>query len=107
MRRLDRYTLVGNILDLIGFEVLRVWSFFTFWRNIVLPFSRPKRKPSKKQRNLLAVLFLAGYLIGLFFDPENEASVFNYVITPQKTVPIILVVFTSLPSAHGICALRP
>lgn len=111
-RRLDGYTLVGNILDLVGFEVLRMWSLFTFGGNIVHPFSRPNSKPSKQVTEKLAYCFLlAGYLVGLLFDPENGDSVFlrniNYVITPQMIVPIILVVFTSLSSAKGFCALRP
>jgi hypothetical protein len=50
----------------------------TFRRNISPPSSGPKNKPSKKPdiRALLANLFHAGFLLGLFLCPEDGGDMF-------------------------------
>jgi hypothetical protein len=51
-----------------------------FWRIISPPSSGSKNKPSKKpvwkQVVLLATSFHAGFLLGLFFDPEDGGDMF-------------------------------
>jgi hypothetical protein len=45
-----------------------------FRRNKTPPSSVPKKKPSKKV--LLFTCFHAGFLLGLFFDPEDGSDMF-------------------------------
>jgi hypothetical protein len=51
-----------------------------FQRNILLPSSSSgsKNKPSKKQarKQVAATYFHTGFLLGLFFDPEDEGDMF-------------------------------
>jgi hypothetical protein len=45
----------------------------------LLPSSGPKNKPSKKpeQTPVLSIIFFhAGFLLGLFYNPEDEADMF-------------------------------
>jgi hypothetical protein len=47
-----------------------------FWRNMFLPYSRSKNKPSKKPASRARYLAHAGLLFGFFFDPENGGNMF-------------------------------
>jgi hypothetical protein len=53
-----------------------VWSVeneLKFRRNMLLPSSGSKNKPSNKS-DLIAACFHAGFLLGLFFDPEDRGD---------------------------------
>jgi hypothetical protein len=44
----------------------------TFRRNFSLPYIRSKNDPNKKPANAVYHLLRAGFLFGLFLDPEDE-----------------------------------
>lgn len=67
-------------------------NVLTFQRNTFSPSSESESKPNKELANHL---LLTDFMIGLFFDPEDGASVFLrnnrttdslYDVTPQKIV---------------------
>jgi hypothetical protein len=87
----DRYVIIRKLLDseeycLLGYNAVQsVESHPTFRRNISPPSSGSKNKLSKKPawkqaastaRVLLATSFHAGFLLGLFFDPEDGGDMF-------------------------------
>jgi hypothetical protein len=47
-----------------------------FWRNMPSPYSGSKNKPSKELARLFATCFHAGFLLNLFFDPEDGGDMF-------------------------------
>jgi hypothetical protein len=81
---------VGNTLDIVGFEVLTVWSLPTFRRGggHVPQSSRPKSKPSKwEAEQSVCCSLLAGYSVGLLLDPEDGASVFRRNLNYTSSLP--------------------
>jgi hypothetical protein len=86
-----------------------VESRSTFWRNIPPPSSLSKIKPSKKAGGKQSTCFLAGFLLGMFFNPEDGGSYvplkrlltfggLHSVVTPK--IVLITTTVRVLPITH-------